>query len=200
MLEGLRRVPPLSHRPLTSLRLSPSLHFTTSNPPGLNHALSKLRHALARLWRALTTPPSRAYAGALWGVVNVAICGPLPASGRRAASSRPLLAWDRPSNRLLAAAAREEGAAVAAGTGAQTDPAWTAEMLGVAAGMTNRYGHARALRPAAARASTGQGPASGPPLPPRGLAACGWQEARTRTAQARGGRGLRGPAELSCAA
>lgn len=93
-------------------------------------------------------------------MVNAAICGPLPARGRGAASSRPLPAWDPPSNRrLAAAAAREEGAAAAAGIEAQTDPAWTAEMLGVAAGMTNRYGRARAVRLAAARASSGPGQA-----------------------------------------
>ncbi|MEJ1288253.1 GRIP and coiled-coil domain containing 2 [Cricetulus griseus] len=50
---------------------------------------------------------------------------------------------------------------------------------------------------AAARASLGLG-LTGGHLCRR--AACGWREARTRAAQARGGRGLRGPAELSCAA
>lgn len=205
MLEGLRCATPPRYRPLSfappPIPLSPSQHLTPGHPADVSHAPTRPRPAPVLLRGGFSpAPPHRPRPGALRGVVSAAICGPRRARGP--APSRPLPAWDGPSCRRLVAATRGKGEAAAAGTQVQKDPVWTAEMLGVAAGMTNRYGRACALGPPLPerlRAGRAGGWASSFCLPEAARPAAGERPGHA-PAQARGGRGLRGPAELSFAA
>lgn len=104
------------------LRPAPSRPLSASAPPP-----GEPRPALSGAWSA--PPFARGYR------LEAPPSSPRPALP---SSPAPFLPEAGPPSRPLAGAAREEGAAVAAGTEAQADAAWTAEMLGVAAGMTNR--------------------------------------------------------------